>query len=93
MVPNLNWGVPNLGGALMTGSGLVVIGAAAEHVLRIFRTETGEMIWSTKLPAAAMSTPMSYQIDGKQYIAVVAGGHDQLDMKRGDYLLVYSLSP
>ncbi len=93
VVPNLNWGVPNLGGALMTGSGLVVIGAAAEHVLRIFRTETGEMIWSTKLPAAAMSTPMSYQIDGKQYIAVVAGGHDQLDMKRGDYLLVYSLSP
>ena len=74
VVPNLNWGVPNLGGALMTGSGLVVIGAAAEHVLRIFRTETGEMIWSTKLPAAAMSTPMSYQIDGKQYIAVVAGG-------------------
>ncbi|MGB0998467.1 MAG: PQQ-binding-like beta-propeller repeat protein, partial [Pseudomonadales bacterium] len=93
VVPNLNWGVPNLGGALMTGSGLVVIGAAAEHVLRIFQTETGEMIWSTKLPAAAMSTPMSYQIDGKQYISVVAGGHDQLGMPRGDYVLVYSLSP
>ena len=52
------------------------------------------MIWSTKkLPAAAMSTPMSYQIDGKQYISVVAGGHDQLGMPRGDYVLVYSLSP
>lgn len=90
-VPNLNWGVPNLGGAMLTGSGLIVIGAAAEHTLRIFQTETGEQIWSTDLPAAAMSTPMSYELDGKQYIAVVAGGHDQLGMQRGDYLLVYGL--
>jgi quinoprotein glucose dehydrogenase len=70
---------------------LIVIGAAAEHTLRIFQTETGEQIWSTDLPAAAMSTPMSYELDGKQYIAVVAGGHDQLGMQRGDYLLVYGL--
>ena len=90
-VPNLNWGVPNLGGAMLTGSGLIVIGAAAEHTLRIFQTETGEQIWSTDLPAAAMSTPMSYELEGKQYIAVVAGGHDQLGMQRGDYLLVYGL--
>lgn len=90
-LPNLNWGVPNLGGAIVTGSGLVVIGAAAEHTLRIFTTQTGELVWSTGLPAAAMSTPMSYAIDGKQYIAVVAGGHDQLGLQRGDYLLTYGL--
>ena len=65
---------------------------AAAGCVAYFSNRNGRMV-SPKLPAAAMSTPMSYQIDGKQYIAVVAGGHDQLDMKRGDYLLVYSLSP
>ncbi len=91
IVPNLRWGVPNLGGAMLTGSGLLVIGAAAEHKLRIFQTETGREIWSTNLPVAAMSTPMSYQLDDKQYIAVVAGGNDMLDMKRGDYVIAYGL--
>ena len=76
---------------MLTGSGLLVIGAAAEHKLRIFQTETGREIWSTNLPAAAMSTPMSYQLDDQQYIAVVAGGNDMLDMKRGDYVISYGL--
>ena len=91
IVPNFKWGVPNLGGAMLTGSGLLVIGAAAEHVLRIFQTETGEEIWSARLPVAAMSTPMSYELGGKQYIAIVAGGNDQVGMKRGDYIIVYGL--
>lgn len=91
VVPNFKWGVPNLGGAILTGSGLLVIGAAAEHKLRIYQTETGQELWSAKLPAAAMSTPMSYELNGKQYIAVVAGGNDALNMKRGDYVIVYGL--
>ena len=91
IVPNFKWGVPNLGGPMLTGSGLLVIGAAAEHKLRIFQTETGREIWSAKLPAAAVSTPMSYELDGQQYIAIVAGGNDQLGMERGDYVLVYGL--
>ena len=35
--------------------------------------------------------PMSYQLDEKQYIAIVAGGNDMLDMKRGDYVIAYGL--
>ena len=91
IVPNFRWGVPNLGGAMLTGSGLLVIGAAAEHKLRIFQTETGREIWSTNLPVAAMSTPMSYQLEDKQYIAVLAGGNDMLGMERGDYVIAYGL--
>ena len=56
IVPNFKWGVPNLGGPMLTGSGLLVIGAAAEHKLRIFQTETGKEIWSAKLPAAVVHT-------------------------------------
>ena len=68
-----------------------MIGAAAEHKLRIFQTETGREIWSTDLPVAAMSTPMSYQLEDKQYIAVLAGGNDMLGMERGDYVIAYGL--
>jgi len=81
-----------MGGPLLTKSGLIVIGAAAEHALRIYDVHTGEELWYQRLPAAALSTPMSYEVDGVQYIAIAAGGHDQLGLERGDYLVVFRLS-
>lgn len=90
-VPNFAWGVPNIGGPLATQSGLIVIGATAEHVLRIFDTETGEELWQYDLPTSANATPMSYELDGAQYIVVAVGGHDSLDMPRGDYIYAFKL--
>jgi len=91
IVPNFEWGVPGMGGPLLTGSGLIVIGAVAEHALRIFDTETGSELWYQRLPAAAIATPMSYEVDGVQYIAVAVGGHDALGLERGDYLMTFRL--
>ncbi|MBQ13899.1 MAG: hypothetical protein QGG67_00175 [Gammaproteobacteria bacterium] len=65
---------------------------AAEHVLRIFDIHNGEELWRYDLPTAAVATPMSYEIDGTQYIAIAVGGHDQLELQRGDYLMTFSLS-
>ncbi|ALO45789.1 pyrroloquinoline quinone-dependent dehydrogenase [Pseudohongiella spirulinae] len=90
-VPNFAWGVPNMGGPLITASGLIVIGAAAEHSLRIFDLMTGEQLWEYRLPAPAMATPMSYELDGVQYIAVAVGGHGQLDTVMGDYVMAFRL--
>lgn len=90
-VPNFNWGVPNMGGPLVTASGLIVIGAAAEHTLRIFDIQAGRELWQYRLPAPAMATPMSYELDGEQYIVVAAGGHGQLDTVRGDHLMAFRL--
>lgn len=90
-VPNFQWGVPNMGGPLVTASGLIVIGAAAEHSLRIFDLMTGEQLWEYRLPAPAMATPMSYELDGVQYIAVAVGGHGQLDTVMGDYVMAFRL--
>ena len=90
-VPNFEWGVPGMGGPLLTRSGLIVIGAAAEHAIRVFDTRTGAKLWEQRLPAAAMATPMSYEVDGVQYIAVAAGGHDQLGLEPGDYLIAFRL--
>lgn len=91
VVPNFAWGVPNLGGALLTRSGLIVIGAATENTLRIFDVETGEELWSHRLPTAAIATPMSYEVDGEQYIAITVGGHEPLGMSDGDYLMTFKL--
>ena len=63
-VPNFEWGVPNMGGPLMTESGLVFIGAAAEYVFRAFDVTTGKELWQADLPTSANATPVSYELDG-----------------------------
>jgi quinoprotein glucose dehydrogenase len=91
IVPNFNWGAPGLGGPLLTASGLIVIGASAEHRLRVMDIETGAELWHHDLPTAAMATPTSYAVDNIQYLAVAVGGHDNVDMPRGDYIYAFRL--
>jgi quinoprotein glucose dehydrogenase len=91
IVPNFEWGVPGMGGPLVTASGLIVIGAAAESLLRIFDTATGQMLWSHELPMPAMATPASYEVNGNQYIVVAAGGHSLFGVGPGDYAVAFRL--
>ena len=86
-------GVPNSGGPLATASGLVFIGATTDNFLRAFDTMTGAELWTQRLPAGAQATPMSYELDGRQYIVVAAGGHAKLHTTPGDYLLAFALPP
>ncbi len=74
-VPNLALGVPNIGGPILTGSGLVFIGAAADNYLRAFDASTGEELWRGRLPGGGQATPMSYRYQDRQYIVIAAGGH------------------
>ena len=88
----LNWGTPNSGGPISTAGGLVFIGATADERFRAFDIDTGEQLWETMTPTAAMATPMTYEVDGKQYVVIAAGGHMWLyGMKTGDYLVAYAL--
>jgi quinoprotein glucose dehydrogenase len=76
-------GRPNLGGNMVTASGLVFIGATNDRYFRAFDAESGEMLWETWLPAGAHSTPISYVgEDGDQYVVVVAAGGTSVG--RGD---------
>ena len=88
----LNWGTPNSGGPISTAGGLVFIGATADERFRAFDIDTGEQLWETMTPTAAMATPMTYEVDGKQFVVVAAGGHMWLySMKISDYLVAYAL--
>jgi quinoprotein glucose dehydrogenase len=92
-VPARTIGMPNMGGPLVTAGGLVFIGAATDNYLRAFDIETGRELWKGRLPAGGQATPMSYEIGGRQFIVIAAGGHGGLKTKQGDYVIAFALPP
>ena len=63
------------GGPLVTGGGLVFVATSSDMTFRAFDRDSGKVVWSTKLPAASEGVPATYEIAGRQYIALaVAGG-------------------
>ena len=88
----LNWGTPTAGGPITTAGGLTIIGATADSKLRAFDTQTGEELWKMETPRSSHATPMTYEVDGKQYVVIASGGH--MFVTPGDiddYLVAYAL--
>ncbi len=85
------WGTPNFGGPIATAGGLVFIGAAMDDFIRAFDIETGEVVWKAPLPAGGQATPMTYEVGGKQYLVIAAGGHGSLGTTQGDYIVAFAL--
>ena len=83
-------GTENYGGPVVSAGGLIFIGATLDNRFRAFDKDTGEELWSYELPFAAMATPCTYEVDGKQYIVVAAGG-GKTTKKRGDRYIAFSL--
>ncbi len=67
-------GTPNLGGTLTTAGNLVFVGATCDQMLRAFDSRTGKILLQHPLPASAFAAPMTYEINGHQYIVVAASG-------------------
>jgi glucose dehydrogenase len=89
-----NTGRINMGGSIATAGGVVFIGATNDKRFRAFDAKTGKELWTTKLDNSAISVPMTYQAQGKQYVAVTAsggGGITNPDPTRNESLYVYTL--
>lgn len=86
-------GVPNVGGSVITSSGLVFIAATMERALRAVDLNTGKTLWKTRLPVPGNATPMTYisPKSGRQFVIVAAGGHGAMGGKLGDHIIAYSL--
>jgi quinoprotein glucose dehydrogenase len=84
-------GTPTLGGSLVTGGGLLFIGATMDKYLRAFDAKTGAELWQGRLPATGFATPMSYEWKGRQYVVIAAGGHGQLGTEPGDSFVAFAL--
>jgi len=82
-------GLPNLGGAIVTASGVTFVAATFDHYLRAFDTATGKELWRGQLPAGARATPMTYSVGGKQYVVISVGGGD--DWGKGDWVVAFAL--
>lgn len=87
----LRVGTPNVGGAVNTRSGLTFIAAAQDNYLRAFDTRTGDLLWDGRLPAGGQATPITYTHEGRQYLAIAAGGHAGLRTNLGDSVVAFAL--
>jgi quinoprotein glucose dehydrogenase len=67
-------GTESYGGPLVTAGGLVFIAGTRDRKLRAFDARTGQLVWEYLLPAAGFATPVTYAVEGRQYIAIAAGG-------------------
>jgi alcohol dehydrogenase (cytochrome c) len=65
--------MPVAGATLATGGGLVFNGDM-DRYFYAYDQKTGDILWRTRLNAAPESFPVTYVVNGRQYIAVVAGG-------------------
>ena len=86
-----NLGVPNIGGPIVTAGGVIFIAATLDSDIRAFDLHTGRMLWQYKLPAGGQATPMTYSVNGHQYVVIAAGGHGDGFGKRGDYVIAFAL--
>jgi quinoprotein glucose dehydrogenase len=85
-------GTLSLGGAIVTAGGLIFIGGTYDPSFRAFDVETGKELWKAKLPASGHALPMTYQMNGKQYLVIAAGGHAKVDEEpQSDSLVAFAL--
>jgi quinoprotein glucose dehydrogenase len=85
-------GILAMGGPIVTAGGLIFIGATADEKFRAFDIDTGEVLWEVKTPSASMAIPMSYAIDGRQYVVTASGGHQFFYRENlTDYILAFAL--
>jgi alcohol dehydrogenase (cytochrome c) len=69
----VNFKMPNWGPVLSTEGGVVFVGGTGDAMFRAFDAETGDMLWSREMDGGIIAPPTSFEVDGKQYIAVTTG--------------------
>ena len=87
----LRIGTPNNGGPIVTAGGPIFIAATTDGNFRAIAIETGEELWQDSLPAGGQTTPMTYEVDGRQYVVIAPGGHHFMETPTGDHVIAYAL--
>jgi len=91
---NIRWKVkteqPMIGGILATAGGLLFTGEG-NGLFKAYDSETGSVLWKFQAGAGVNAPPSSYTVDGQQYIVVAAGGNTQLNYKRGNNIIAFTL--
>ncbi len=91
LVEGQHTGTVELGGPIVTAGKLVFVAGTKDAFLRAFDATSGQELWKGALPAPAQSTPMTYEINARQYVVVAAGGHGMFGTKQGDSVVAFAL--
>ena len=68
-------GTENYGGPIVTAGGLVFIGATNfDKKFRAFDKDTGKLLWETVMVNSGNATPITYEVNGKQFVVIAAFG-------------------
>jgi quinoprotein glucose dehydrogenase len=87
-----NTGSENYGGPIVTAGGLLLIAATNfDKKFRAFDKSTGELLWETTLPFAGNATPATYQVNGRQFVVIAAGGGKDPKSPSGGLYVAFSL--
>lgn len=88
----LTFGLPGVGGPLVTRGGLTFIAATPDRRIRAIETRTGKVLWQADLPANGNANPMTYVArDGRQYVVIAAGGSGALATNEKNILTAFAL--
>ncbi len=85
------WGSPISGGPMITAGDLVFMAATTDPTFRAMDIKTGHTVWEANLPVPGIAVPMTYQVNGKQYVVIAAGGSALVDTELSDYLIAFAL--
>nr|WP_298995940.1 PQQ-binding-like beta-propeller repeat protein [uncultured Allomuricauda sp.] len=83
-------GCESYGGPIITENGLLLIAGTKDGFFRAFNRYNGKLLWQYKLPAASFATPATYEVNGKQYIALACGG-EKLGTPKGNKIIAFTL--
>ena len=87
-----NTGTENYGGPIVTAGGLLFIGATNfDKKFRAFDKSTGKLVWETTLPFAGNATPATYEVNGRQFVVIAAGGGKDPKSGSGGVYVAFSL--
>lgn len=81
---------PLVGGVLATAGDLVFVGEG-NGSFDAYDAKTGELLWQFNCGAGVNAPPVTYQIDGKQYVAVAAGGNAIFGFRQGESVIAFAL--
>jgi quinoprotein glucose dehydrogenase len=84
------YGSENYGGPIVTAGDLLFIAATPDQMLKAYNKHSGELLWQARLPAAGFATPVTYAVDGRQYLVVAAGG-GKLGQSSGSSYVAFAL--
>lgn len=79
-------GSENYGGAVVTSGGLLFIGATDHDAkFHAYNKRTGALLWEFTMDAAGNATPATYEVNGRQYVVIGAGGGKSGTKSGGSY--------